>query len=642
MLRLTSSYTCATMCAICGIIYLQPGQDTSKANSQTEEALTKCRHRGPDHSAVVSLQAAVLGHNRLSIVDLSMAACQPMCDATGTHHIILNGEIFNHNELRSELHAMGITFTSVSDTEVLLQMLAMFGREALQRLNGFFAFAYHNSNTGYTLLACDRFGEKPLHYFQNDSRLCFASELNALMRYDVPAEIDCTSLSLLLQFSYIPSPWNILRGVKRLAPGWCAEITGNPLELRKVEHLQWYIPPVQVAYDTHTKLHKTFEALLEQAVECRLQADVPLGCLLSGGADSSVIALLAKRHNPQLQTFSVGFTDTPFLDETRYAREVANHIGAKHTAIELPSSSFADAFINMMETQDEPFADPSQIALWLLCREARRHIKVALSGDGADELLGGYHKHKAFLRTMQQGTLNRLLPGIGPVISVLPGGRQHAFSNRIRQLMRYNKALEKTFKERYIYLSSFAEGSYHEDLLQQLNIAEKGLRLNGYVSDLDKHDLNTMLLAEQQLVLAGDMLPKVDKAGMAHALEIRPPFLDHRVVEFLNSLPLSQKVNIKQGKILLRETFSAQLPHNVFARKKKGFEIPLEKMLRGSLRPLVQETLGENRMNQQSHLKPEVVKEVLTDFYTYNRSTHTSLIYSLLVFRMWLQRHINE
>jgi asparagine synthase (glutamine-hydrolysing) len=622
------------MCSISGTIHFGNFAPL-EAHEQTRRSLSNSKHRGPDHSAVVPLACGALGHNRLSIIDLSEAANQPFTDPTGRYFLVLNGEIFNYKELRNELSAKGIEFRTKSDTEVLLQMLIAYGEKALDKLNGFFAFAFFDSQKNNWIIARDRFGEKPLFFHKDENRLCFASELRALMQFDLPKQIDTTSLSLLLQLSYIPAPYTIISKVYKLMPGHVIVI--NEVEGKSIVEInKWYNAPKkeQAVHDKEQVIVK-FRQLLDKAVERRLNSDVGVGCFLSGGVDSSIIALTAKKYALDLHTFSLGFKETAYLDETKYAQEVAKHIGTKHETFLVDTAAFTDEITNVLEAMDEPFGDSSAIAMWLLSKHAKQNIKVALSGDGADELLGGYNKHWALLKSSQKSIFNDFIPKLGPFTDLFPAGRNNPLSNTLRQIKRYNKGLEKTFRGRYIYWSSFAEGTYHEDLLKELNVADKGMRIISFVSDVRMSDINTVLLADQSLALANDMLVKVDTMSMAHALEVRPPFLDHTVVEYINSLDSSHKIKNGARKILLKECYQTDLPASVFNRPKKGFEIPLSKMLRNELKPLVLELLSESNMALSGLFKLDVVSEVLNDFYKLRRDTHTSLIYSLLVFQWW-------
>lgn len=626
------------MCSIAGYIaFHAPELNWDETENRMKQALLKSAHRGPDHTGILRIPQGFLGHNRLSITDLSDLGNQPMSDETGQFHLVLNGEIFNHRELREILENKGVRFRSKSDTEVLLHLLIQEGKQALDRLEGFFAFAFLNEKTGQCLIARDRFGEKPLYYSLDDRSLRFASELRSLMELGIEKRIDPCALSMLLQFSYIPSPSSIFQHVFKLAPGHCIEWDGIH---KQCSTSAWYVSNVKPWTGRNEDIIPEFKRRLSDAVKRRLESDVPLGSFLSGGMDSSVVALLARNELPDLKTYSIGFPDRSFMDETKYAREVADYLGTRHEVFELSAQSFGEEIESVLDAIDEPFADASAMAVWLLARETKRHISVALSGDGADELLGGYNKHEALLRSMEETNANHVLPSLALLLDIFPSGRNGAIQNKIRQIKRYAGGLEMSLKSRYVYWSSFAEYPMHEDLVLHLNIADKGSRINQYIQNIRKEDFNTILLADQKLVLQGDMLPKVDVMSMAHALEVRSPFLDYNVVEFVNALPPANKISKSSRKILLRESFGGELPDSVFNRPKKGFEVPLEDLLRGPMKSMVYDLLSPDRLKKQQIFRVDLTEDTLREFYLLRRSAHTSLIYALVVFQHWYYRHV--
>lgn len=628
------------MCSIAGFLSF----DASTLNWQETEnlmqgALLSSAHRGPNHRGLLRVSQGFIGHNRLSITDLSSLGNQPMTDASGKYHLVLNGEIFNHKLLRGSLEKRGVSFQSHSDTEVLLQMLIHFGKEALNQLEGFFAFAFYDEEKESWLLARDRYGEKPFYYSSNSESFRFSSELRSLMKLGIDPKIDTSALSMLLQFSYIPAPSTILRDARKLEPGFCIEITKGSTS---IEISKWYSHETKPWKGTDQQVVPKFKELLVGAVTRRLESDVPLGCFLSGGMDSSIVALLASRADSKLKTYSIGFPDRAFMDETRYAKEVALHLGTQHEVFELSSESFGNEIESVLNDLDEPFGDASALAMWLLAKETKKHISVALSGDGADELLGGYNKHEALLRSMEESNLNQALPSLALLLDIFPSGRNGAFSNKVRQIKRYASGLDKNLKSRYVYWSSFSDDTSHEDVVRSINVADKGARINHFIQDIRKDDFNSVLMADQKMVLQGDMLAKVDMMSMAHALEVRSPFLDFHVVEFINSLPSSWKINRSHRKILLKDAYGKDLPDSVFTRPKKGFEVPLEDLLRGPLKDKVHDLLSTERLQKQQLLRADLVQDILREFYLLRRSSHTSLIYSMYVFQHWYLRHIGN
>ena len=622
------------MCGISGTYAMHAERTVSLSKEHVRISLEKMRHRGPDVSSVKEFESCILGHNRLKILDLSSEANQPMEDASGRYTIVFNGEIFNHIELRISLEKTGVVFLTHSDTEVLLHLLIQKKTEALHLLNGFFAFAFYDNQTHELIAARDRFGEKPLWYFHDEQHLHLASELKGLLSFNVPKEIDSVSLSLFLQFTYIPGPQSIYKNVFKLEPGHLLLARPGKLEKQK-----WYHPTfTPIEEKSRPRVYEQLNKLMQESVEIRMQADVKVGCFLSGGADSSIVSMLAAANHPQLPTYSIAFTDQPFLDETLYAQEVSKHIGSKHEVIPLTTNNLFEEIMNVWNHFDEPFADSSAIAVSLLSSVVKQELKVALSGDGADEIFGGYNKYVALNRSMQSSLPNKLIPQLLPLFELFPSGRHSALSNRIRQILRFGRGLELPLKERFIYWSSWSDEMLSELLVTQDLSVRKGARINSFVQDISSNDFNSILLADQHLVLTNDMLTKVDMMSMKHSLEVRAPFLDHRVVEFANALPSAFKCDAKNRKIILKEVFQNRLPDSVFSRPKKGFEVPLERWLRKEMKDLIFELLSPEKLTTHPYLKKGIVKQVLDSFYTKKNSDLTYLVYSLAVFEHWYRR----
>ena len=627
------------MCGIAGsydLIQNKVGEVDS--NDSIHKALDKMNHRGPDFRAVKTFDSCVLGHNRLSILDLSELGNQPMSDASGRYWITFNGEIFNHLDLRKDLENQGIQFRSSSDTEVLLHLLILQGEHALSQLNGFFAFAFYDNEKHTLLAARDRFGEKPLWFFHDSKKLHFASELKALRCFGFPKEIDPISLSMFLQFGYIPAPSSIYKNVCKLEPGELIECKNGTATTKK-----WFNNGNFTWLEKDPSLNiKYARNLIQDAVNIRTKADVDVGCFLSGGVDSSIVALLASNKKKKLQTFSVAFDDIPFIDETKYAVEVAKHIDSHHEVIRISKKDLQSEIENVWKHLDEPFSDSSSIAVSLLSSKVSKHVKVSLSGDGADEIFGGYNKHTALWRSMYRKNPNSIIPYIAPLINALPTSRQSKLGNRFRQIKKYANGMDLNLKDRYLLWASWADENICELLATQELSIRKGARINQFVSDIIDDNFNSILVADQNLVLANDMLVKVDLMSMMHSLEVRAPFLDHRLVEFVNALPVEYKVNKTSRKILLRDSFAKDLPESVFARPKKGFEVPLEKWLRNELKDVVFDHLNEDKITATSYLKKDVVQKVLRSFYKNGKSDYAHLIYSLLTFEYWFRNQHND
>jgi asparagine synthase (glutamine-hydrolysing) len=618
------------MCGIAGGYQFQGREVTDLSNEKLASALNRLHHRGPDNQGLIDLGNCILGHVRLKILDLSNDANQPMTEDSRRYHLVFNGEIFNHDALRQQLIVQGETFKTKSDTEVLLKLLIAEGKEALQKLNGFFAFAFFDSAKQILLVALDRFGEKPLYYTSEKGTLYFASELRALQSFGISKEPDIVSLASLLQFTYIPAPATMLQHVKKLEAGSLIQVTSAG-----VEKIKWYSPKATAPAGDDQQIQKHFRALLSDAVKTRLHADLPACVFLSGGIDSSVIAAISASYNPDIVSFSVTFPDASFFDESKYAKEVASHLRIKNELVPLTEQDMLEEFMLMLETCNEPFADSSAIAFGALARQVSKKMRIALTGDGADELLAGYNKHTALISSITPSLTNTILPLAKPLLDLMPASRNNSLMNKLRQAKRYASILNDNLKERYVKLASWNDATLCSRIIADDTSLRLGARINNYVQDIDPNNLNTILYTDQKLVLANDMLVKADSMSMRHSLEIRSPFLDYRVVEFVNGLDFSLKAKGKKRKILLSETFSKDLPPHVFNRPKRGFEIPLDKWLRGKLKTRTLDTLSSSNLTSKAYLKPNEVDQVLRDYYRNGRSEHAHLIYALLIFEHW-------
>ncbi|MDX9751751.1 MAG: asparagine synthase (glutamine-hydrolyzing), partial [Flavobacteriales bacterium] len=426
------------MCGIAGSFLIDPS--ASPAGDRIHAALAALAHRGPDDAGVYRQGRAVLGHRRLSIIDTSAAGHQPFTDTAGRpatagrrYTMVYNGEVFNYRELRARLEAEGHTFRSRSDTEVVLRLYTVMGEAFLHELNGFFALAIHDAETDTLLVARDRFGIKPLVWCRHDGAFHFASELRALRALGAPAEVDPGSLAQYLTYHYIAGPHTMLAGTHKLEPGHLLRVDAHGVAVEPWYDLVRAARPVPAHTDAKKELHH----VLDDAVRDQLLADVPVGCFLSGGLDSSIISALAARHHRDLHTFSIGFADDPYYDESRHARAVAAHIGSTHHAFMLGTDDLAEAYPRFLAALDEPFADSSALAAFVLAGRTRRQVTVALSGDGADELFGGYRKHQAELRARRKGPAARAVISLGPLWKALPRSRNTPLTDLFRRLDRF-------------------------------------------------------------------------------------------------------------------------------------------------------------------------------------------------------------
>jgi asparagine synthase (glutamine-hydrolysing) len=609
-------------------------------------ATTALSKRGPDHQAIYTDNFVGLGHRRLSIIDTSSAAHQPMWDDEKRYSIVFNGEIFNFLELKKELQHQGVSFSTHSDTEVLLKLFIREKENCLNKLNGFFVFCIYDKQEQTFFLARDRYGIKPLLYLLDEDKFLFASEMKSILAYGIEKQLDYTSLHTYLQLNYIPAPATILENVKKLMPGHFIKIQNRQAAIHS-----YYEIPYDNSIDLsptdkdYSEAKKKLVSLLEAAVKRRLMSDVPLGAFLSGGIDSSVITALASRHQPNLHTFSIGFRDEKFFDETEYAKLVAKHFKTEHTVFSLTNDDLYAHVYSILDYIDEPFADSSAIAVYILSKETRKHATVALSGDGADELLGGYNKHAAFLKSFRPGLKENAANALAPLWELLPTSRNNPIANKIRQLHRFSEGMGLSTKERYWRWAGFTKENealslFNNETKTKFLQKEYDQRKSEILKHLsDQSGINDVLLTDMKLVLPNDMLMKVDLMSMANGLEVRVPFLDFEVVNFVFSLPGDFKINKNLRKRVLQDAFKDILPQQLYNRPKKGFEVPLLKWLRHEMKSLiVDDLLSQKFIQEQGIFDYCEIEKLKTQLFSSSPGDVHARIWGLVVFQWWWRR----
>lgn len=632
---------------MCGIVGYFSKEATHKLEGALQCALPALNKRGPDSQQAQTLSPHVgFGHARLSIIDTSSIANQPMQDAGGRYTIIFNGEIFNFRELRQQF-LPEVKFTSTSDTEVLLNLFIKLGKDCLQHLNGFFAFAIFDSLKQEIFIARDRFGIKPLHVYADDKMIVFASELKAIFQFPVKKEIDYNTLALYLQLNYVPGTGSMLKNVQKLQPGYFAVIDSTGNYTTKAYYTVPYTPGTKITeagkdYDT---AKATLRKLIEESVERRLVSDVPLGSFLSGGIDSSIITACAAKKVSQLNTFSIGFKDEPYFDETKYANLVAKRFGTNHTVFSVSNNEMFDNIFAILDYIDEPFADSSAIAVYILSQKTRQRVTVALSGDGGDELFAGYNKHQAEMKARKKNVVNMAMQMGLPFFKALPKSRHSKYGNLFRQLHRYSEGLQLSAAERYWRWCSFNTLNEATALIknkQLLNTAEIERRKEFVLNAVKEGgDLNDVLFADTQMVLPNDMLTKVDFMSMANSLEVRVPLLDYTVVDFAFSLPVAYKADGKQGKKILKDAFRDVLPGELFTRSKHGFEVPLLKWMQTGLRSLIEDELLERKfIEQQNIFDWNEIDRIRQKLFSNDPSDVHATLWGLLVFQYWYKKYL--
>jgi asparagine synthase (glutamine-hydrolysing) len=631
------------MCGLTGVFAFNLVGKFSKINIAA--ATAALAHRGPDSQNIHVDEWVCLGHRRLSIIDTRDVANQPLWNESKRYCIIFNGEIFNFRELREELIKKGISFFTESDTEVLLKLFILEKESCLNKLNGFFTFCVYDTEDQSLFIARDRYGIKPLLYVMDDDKFLFGSEMKSILAYGIDKEIDYSSLFSYLQLNYIPAPNTIFSKVKKLMPGHFLKVKNRQLEIGNYYSIPYDSAKAHSNPISYDAAKEQFKSLLENSVKRRLVSDVPLGSFLSGGIDSSVIATLAKRHKPDLHTFSIGFKDEKFFDETDYARAVAKHIQSEHTVFSLTNNDLYEQVHSILDAIDEPFADSSAIAVNILSKETRKHATVALSGDGADELLAGYNKHAAFYRALHPGWKENTASLLGPIWSILPKSRNAPFSNTVRQLNKYAEGAKLSSKERYWKWAGFVKESqasklFSSDSRQKFIKQEYDERKNELLKTIpSRESMNDILLTDMNMVLSNDMLAKVDLMSMAHGLEVRVPFLDYEVVSFLFSLPEDYKIDSTMRKKILQDSFRDILPAQLYNRAKKGFEVPLLKWLRKEMKSLItDDLLSEKFIREQGIFEHSEIKKLKQKLFSFNPGDVHARIWGLVVFQWWWKK----
>ena len=639
------------MCGIAGHIDFA-GARSAEANRRLAEIMGNAiRHRGPDSGDVSEPEpGAWFSFRRLAIVDTSQAGNQPMSTPDRRAHIIFNGEAYNAGDLRPELEAAGYRFRGHSDTEVVLYACQHWGiAEAAKRLIGMFAFAYFDTAARRLWLVCDRLGKKPLYWFSAAGSFAFASELKSLVLHpSCPREIDRSSVAEYLRLLYVPAPNTIYSGVQKLEPGriLSLDLSSQQFTLESFWTLREAIERAKSDpfRGPLSDAVKEAEALLLDATRIRLISDVPLGAFLSGGVDSStIVALMQEVGSKPVRTFSIGYAHREY-DESADAERVAEHLGTDHTTFRVEPDDALAVIPSLARMFDEPFADTSQIPTYLVAKLAREHVTVALTGDGGDEVFGGYNRHVA-----ARGLLKKLgrLPSpvrslLAGAMTVMPPDRWQSLFDHLPDRVRPRAAGEKLHKlaplinlserEQYRRIVS------HWDESQQIvpGGTERASILDDESLDgLFDDAVERMRFLDLSTYLPGDILTKVDRATMAASLEARAPLLDHRLVEWSFRVPSSVHIQDGQGKWLLRRILEKRVPSALFDRPKSGFGIPLGEWLRGPLRPWAEELLAHDRLERSGLLMPGPVRKLWQDHLT-GKTNGQYLLWPVLMLMAWL------
>ena len=648
------------MCGIAG--FFVPNSDVSDAPDRLVRMAEVLHHRGPDGSGIWNDQNAGIGlaHARLSVIDLSPGGSQPMHSASGRHSICFNGEIYNFPQIRAELESNGLRFRGHCDTEVLLEGIEYYGlREMVSRCIGMFAFAVWNHESRSLALVRDRLGIKPLYWSFSDEKLVFGSELKSLLASGfVRRDIDRGGLSQYLTFGYVPAPLSILQNVHKLNPGEILTATSKSGFLDVSLGRYWSSLDAALAGRARP-FEGSEESMLDQidevigsAVSDRMIADVPLGAFLSGGIDSSlIVAMMQERSAVPIKTFTIGFNEELF-DESDAARAIAGHLGTDHTELVVTPEDSLNVIPTLPDLYDEPFADSSQIPTFLVSKLARTEVTVSLSGDGGDELFGGYNRYLASLQIT-----NRLARVPAPFRNLISSGVQSMSPSGWDQLYKYARSmsfgrLRKRQFGRLIHKLAQAlrvqdsQGFYQKmvslwpDASQVYPAIPHGNRLDDQVFSQDLSLPEKMFLADTRSYLVDDILTKVDRASMGVSLEARVPFLDHRVYESAWRLPMSLRLDNGLTKIALRKLLNRRMPMHLYDGPKKGFGVPIIDWLRHDLRDWAESLLRPADLEGLG-LNAKLIQTEWQNLLS--RSRYSSApIWCILMLRAWQERWIKN
>ena len=647
------------MCGIFGIASFAKSSTSSLAT----KAISKLHHRGPDGSNIwTSQQLGVsLAHSRLSILDLTPAGNQPMQSLSGRYIMVFNGEIYNHQELRSHLNkkSVDLLWTGHSDSETLLTCFDILGiQETLKLIVGMFAIVLWDIKERKFILMRDRFGEKPLYYGYTDNFFVFSSELSAIKTVpDFKAEIDRNALSLYLSHLYVPTPHCIFHGIRKLNQGSWLEISLDEISKKNFPEPTTYWSATkeaykgvseQIKYSSDIEAVDQLELLLKQSISRQILADVPVGAFLSGGVDSStIVSIMQSISSVPVETFSIGFSNN-YYDEAKYAKSIAHHLRTAHTELYVKPSDALDIIPSLPEIYDEPFADSSQIPTYLVSKLAKAKVTVSLSGDGGDELFGGYNRYLISNNAWKKTLFipSKIRKKCSHLINMVDQDRWNdiygAIENFIPKTYRVANPGDKIHKFSSILSCNDPDELYkklthtwnHPDIIINSEKANKSM----YTWPKLENTALEMMLLDTNGYLMDDILVKVDRASMHCSLETRVPFLDHNIYDFASKLPYKYKIRSGVGKWILREVLNRHVPKELIDRPKMGFSIPLDDWLRGPLKDWASNLLDPNRIQEEGYFSHKIISKKWKQHLSGEKNLGASL-WAILMFESWLENN---
>ncbi len=619
------------MCGIAGIYNFRSGRPV--APSELRAMGGRLAHRGPDDEGYYEEGPLGLAHKRLTILDTSRRGRQPMFTADGQLAITFNGEVYNFLELRAELEARGETFQTRTDTEVILRLYQLEGEAMLAKLNGMFAFAIWDRRARCLFIARDRLGIKPLYYTVGEDGLAFASEVKALLAV-LPERprVNLQMLDAYMSVGYVPTERTLFAGIEKLQPGWCLTADADGVRLRQY----WDLSPETEEMSEAECVRRSLD-LLRDSVRLQLRSDVPLGVFLSGGVDSSaVVALMHGMGIRDIKTFTVAYDFGPEFDETRWARMVARRFNTDHHEVFVKPQEFRDFIPSLVWHMDEPVTESAAISLYFVSKLAREHVVVVLSGEGSDEVFGGYPIYK-YMRELERyrrlpEPLRRAL--VNPLLDRL-GGKWKKYTELS------NHPLPQRYTGVSFYETGIKDSLYRPEVRSLFNgSAMPGLVGRYYQGTEDLDPLLRMMVLDVKSWLPDDLLIKADKMTMATSVELRVPFLDHRMVELGGSIPPRYRIKGWETKYVLKKALEPYLPKEILYRGKMGFPTPLAHMFKGELRGYVEEVLGSDRFLDRGYFRPEAVRNLVAEHAAGERDHHR-VLWQLLVLEEWHRAFID-
>lgn len=564
---------------------------------------------------------------------------KPYIDITERYTVFFYGNLYNIHDCRKYLENNSVVIKSNDIREIVLGLYILRGIKGFEIINGCFSLSIYDKISDTLILSRDRYGKKNLYYYSDNQKLIFATSIEHILKYKIDKSINHSALYGYFIHNYNPSHETIIRGVNKLKPGYAIISQNSDIEIK-----QWYtLPETNTSQESYESAVSHLERIIDDAVKIRLEGENKIGCFLSGGIDSSVVTAIASRYKSDLKTFNIGFPDHPFFDETKWALIAARHLKTDHHTIEVTENHLLENLPDVLDSFDEPFADSSVVLLYILAREAKKEIDTVLTGDGADEVFGGYRKHLAHYKVAKLHKYRLLAKAMLPFFSFIPQTRKGKISDKARQLAKFLEGLSLTPSERYVQWASISSRKDINKLMYNpVENTDYYTFVKQLTDTLNKNDLiGEITKADIQLVLHGDMLQKLNFGLSPHVLNARSPFIDYRVVDYALSLPDCYKVYGNFRKRILQDSFKKYLPEELFTRPKKGFELPLQSLLSGEIfEKIDKEYLNKDFVAEQGLFDFKYTEDLKKRLFKPNVGDTPAKIWALVVFQHWYKKHL--